>query len=70
MSRQMDYLMDEEIQLNFEIIHTLKILVQQTQWDSNNLKMKLEGLISQHDIIDSELYEIGFYDKPSKEVKR
>tara|TARA_B110000438_G_C15362803_1_gene457096 strand:- start:202 stop:402 length:201 start_codon:yes stop_codon:yes gene_type:complete len=66
----MDYLMDEEIQLNFEIIHTLKILVQQTQWDSNNLKMKLEGLISQHDIIDSELYEIGFYDKPSKEVKR
>ena len=70
MSRQMDHLMDEEIQLNFEIIHTLKILVQQTQWDSNNLKMKLEGLISQHDIIDSELYEIGFYDKPSKEVKR
>jgi hypothetical protein len=66
----MDHLMDEEIQLNFEIIHTLKILVQQTQWDSNNLKMKLEGLISQHDIIDSELYEIGFYDKPSKEVKR
>ena len=65
----MDHLMDEEIQLNFEIIHTLKILVQQTQWDSNNLKMKLEGLISQHDIIDSELYEIGFYDKPSKEVK-
>ena len=70
MSRQMDHLMDEEIQLNFEIIHTLKILVQQTQWDSNNLKMKLEGLISQHDIIDSKLYEIGFYDKPSKEVKR
>ena len=70
MSRQMDHLMDEEIQLNFEIIDTLKILVQQTQWDSNNLKMKLEGLISQHDIIDSELYEIGFYDKPSKEVKR
>ncbi|MBT6646350.1 MAG: hypothetical protein HOB51_02370 [Thaumarchaeota archaeon] len=69
MSRQMDHLMDEEIQLNFEIIDTLKILVQQTQWDSNNLKMKLEGLISQHDIIDSELYEIGFYDKPSKEVK-
>jgi len=69
LSRQMDHLMDEEIQLNFEIIHTLKILVQQTQWDSNNLKMKLEGLISQHDIIDSELYEIGFYDKPSKEVK-
>ena len=69
MSRQIDQLMDEEIELNFEIIHTLKVLVQQTQWDSNNLKMKLEGLISQHDIIDSELYEIGFYDKPSKEVK-
>ena len=70
MSRQMDQLMDEEIQLNFEIIDTLKILVQQSQWDSNNLKIKLERLISQHNIIDSELYEIGFYDKPSKEVKR
>ena len=61
--------MGEEIDLNFEIIHTLKILVKKTQWDSNNLKIKLEELISQHDIIDSELYEIGFYDKPSKEVK-
>ena len=70
MSRQMDQLMDEEIQLNFEIIDTLKVLVQHTQWDSNNLKIKLEELISQHDIIDSELCEIGFYDKPSKEVKR
>ena len=69
MSRQMDQLMDEEIQLNFEIIDTLKVLVQHTQWDSNNLKIKLEELISQHDIIDSELCEIGFYDKPSKEVK-
>ena len=69
MSRQMDQLMDEEIQLNFEIIDTLKVLVQHTKWDSNNLKIKLEELISQHDIIDSELYEIGFYDKPSKEVK-
>ena len=61
--------MDEEIELNFEIIDTLKVLVQHTQWDSNNLKMKLEELIRQHDIIDSELYEIGFYDKPSNEVK-
>ena len=69
MSRQMDHLMDEEIQLNFEIIDTLKVLVQHTKWDSNNLKIKLEELISQHDIIDSELCEIGFYDKPSKEVK-
>ena len=69
MSRQMDQLMDEEIQLNFEIIDTLKVLVQHTKWDSNNLKIKLEELISQHDIIDSELCEIGFYDKPSKEVK-
>ena len=65
----MDQLMDEEIQLNFEIIDTLKVLVQHTKWDSNNLKIKLEELISQHDIIDSELCEIGFYDKPSKEVK-
>ena len=61
--------MDEEIELNFEIIDTLKVLVQHTKWDSNNLKIKLEELISQHDIIDSELCEIGFYDKPSKEVK-
>ena len=69
MSRQMGQLMGEEIELNFEIINTLKILVQETQWDSNTLKIKLEELIRQHDIIDSELYEIGFYDKPSKEVK-
>ena len=69
MSRQMDQLMDEEIELNFEIIDTLKVLVQKTQWDSNNLKMKLEELIRQHNRIDSELYEIGFYDKPSTEVK-
>ena len=34
--------MDEEIELNFEIIDTLKVLVQHTQWDSNNLKIKLE----------------------------
>ena len=61
--------MDEEIELNFEIIDTLKVLVQQTQWDSNNLKIKLEELIRQHNRIDSELYKIGFYDKPSKEVK-
>ena len=61
--------MGEEIHLNFEIIHNLKILVKKTKWNSNTLKVKLEELISQHDIIDSELYEIGFYDKPSKEVK-
>ena len=64
MSRQMDQLMDEEINLNFEIIHTLKILVKETQWDSNTLKMKLEKLVIQHDKIDSELEKIGFYDKP------
>ena len=61
--------MGEEINLNFEIIRNLKILVKKTKWNSNTLKVKLEELISQHDIIDSELYEIGFYDKPSKEVK-
>ena len=65
----MDQLMGEEIHLNFEIIRNLKILVKKTKWNSNTLKVKLEELISQHDIIDSELYEIGFYDKPSKEVK-
>ena len=61
--------MDEEINLNFEIIHTLKILVKETQWDSNTLKIKLEALINQHDTIDYELDKIGFYDKPSEEVK-
>jgi hypothetical protein len=65
-SRQMDQLMGEEIDLNFEIIHTLKILVKKTQWDSNNLKIKLEELLSQHDTIDSELNKIGFYEKPSE----
>ena len=69
MSRQMDQLMGEEINLNFETIYNLKVLVKKTKWGSNTLKVKLEELISQHDIIDSELYEIGFYDKPSKEVK-
>ena len=66
MSRQMDQLMGEEIDLNFEIIHTLKILAQETQWDSNNLKIKLEELLSQHDTIDSELDRIGFYNKASE----
>ena len=61
--------MNEEIDLNFEIIHTLKILVEKTQWDSNTLKVKLEELLSQHDTIDSELDKIGFYDKPSEGVK-
>jgi len=65
-SRQMDQLMGEEIDLNFEIIHTLKILAQETQWDSNNLKIKLEELLSQHDTIDSELDRIGFYNKASE----
>jgi len=65
----MDQLMGEEIDLNFEIIHTLKILVKKTQWDSNTLKVKLEELLSQHDTIDSELNKIGFYDKPSEVVK-
>jgi hypothetical protein len=65
----MDQLMNEEIDLNFEIIHTLKILVQKTQWDSNTLKVKLEELLSQHDTIDSELDKIGFYDKPNEVVK-
>jgi hypothetical protein len=65
----MDQLMDEEINLNFEIIHTLKILVKKTQWDSNTLKVKLEELLSQHDTIDCELYKIGFYDKPIEGVK-
>ena len=58
--------MGEEIDLNFEIIHTLKILAQETQWDSNNLKIKLEELLSQHDTIDSELERIGFYNKASE----
>ena len=61
--------MGEEIDLNFEIIHTLKILVKKTQWDSNTLKVKLEKLLSQHDTIDFELDKIGFYDKPNEEVK-
>ena len=61
--------MGEEIDLNFEIIHTLKILVQKTQWDSNTLKVKLEELLSQHDTIDSELDKTGFYDKPNEVVK-
>ena len=65
MSRQMEQLMDEEIKISFEIIHTLKILVKKTQWDSNTLKVKLEELLSQHDTIDYELDKIGFYDKPS-----
>jgi len=69
LSRQMDQLMNEEIDLNFEIIHTLKILVQKTQWDSNTLKVKLEELLSQHDTIDSELDKTGFYDKPNEVVK-
>ena len=60
----MDQLMDEEIDLNFEIIHILKILVKQTQWKSHTRKIKLEYLLSQHDKIDSELEKIGFYDKP------
>ena len=58
--------MDEEIKISFEIIHTLKILVEKTQWNSNTLKVKLEELLSQHDTIDSELDKIGFYDKPSE----
>ena len=57
--------MGEEIHLNFEIIHNLKVLVKKTKWDSNALKIKLEELITQHDTIDSELDKIGFYDKPS-----
>ena len=57
--------MNEEIELTFEIIDTRKVLVQHTKWDSNNLKIILEELISQHDKIDSQLGEIGFYDKPS-----
>ena len=65
----MDQLMGEEIDLNFEIIHTLKILAQETQWDSNTLKAKLEELLSQHDTIDSQLDKIGFYDKPSEVFK-
>ena len=64
MSRQMDQLILEEIDLNFKIIHILKILVKQTQWKSHTRKMKLEYLLSQHDKIDSELEKIGFYDKP------
>ena len=59
----MDQLMDEEIKISFEIIHTLKILVEKTQWNSNTLKVKLEELLSQHDTIDSKLDKIGFYDK-------
>ena len=59
----MDQLILEEIDLNFKIIHILKILVKQTQWDSNTLKVKLENLVIQHDTIDSELDKIGFYDK-------
>jgi len=69
LSRQMDQLMGEEIDLNFEIIDTLKILVKKTQWGSNTLKVRLEELISQHDTIDFELDKIGFYDKPSEVVK-
>jgi len=65
----MDQLMGEEIDLNFEIIDTLKILVKKTQWGSNTLKVRLEELISQHDTIDFELDKIGFYDKPSEVVK-
>ena len=61
--------MDEEIKISFEIIHTLKILVQETQWNSNTLKAKLEELLSQHDTIDSQLDKIGFYDKPSEVFK-
>ena len=59
----MDQLILEEIDLNFKIIHILKILVKQTQWNSNTLKVKLEELLSQHNTIDSELDKIGFYDK-------
>ena len=59
----MEQLMDEEIKISFEIIHTLKILVEKTQWNSNTLKVKLVELLSQHDTIDSELDKIGFYDK-------
>jgi len=69
LSRQIEQLMEEEINLNFEIIHTLKILVEKTQWNSNTLKVKLEELLSQHDTIDFELDKIGFYDKPSEVVK-
>ena len=61
--------MGEEIDLNFEIIDTLKILVKKTQWGSNTLKVRLEELISQHDTIDFKLDKIGFYDKPSEVVK-
>jgi len=61
--------MDEEIKISFEIIHTLKILVKKTQWNSNTLKVKLEELLSQHDTVDSELDKIGFYDKPSEVFK-
>ena len=59
----MEQLMDEEIKISFEIIHTLKILVEKTQWNSNTLKVKLEELLSQHNTIDSKLEKIGFYDK-------
>ena len=65
----MNQLILSEIDLNFKIIHTLKILVKKTQWKSHTHKVKLEKLLSQHDKIDFELEKIGFYDKPSEVVK-
>ena len=61
--------MGEEIDLNFKIIHILKILVKKTQWNSHAHKVKLEELLKSHDKIDFELEKIGFYDKPSEVVK-
>ena len=59
----MDQLILEEIDLNFKIIHILKILVKKPQWQSHTRKVKLEELLSQHNTIDSKLDKIGFYDK-------
>jgi hypothetical protein len=61
--------MNEGMDLTSEIVYTLKILAQETQWDSNTLKAKLEGLLIQYDVVDSELNKIGFYDKSSEGVK-
>ena len=60
-NKRIDQLMDETIDLEHDIIFTVKTLAQETQWDSNILKTEVVTLLSQFDRIDSELRKIGFY---------
>ena len=55
--KQMDNLFDEKFEIEEKVLDDLRTLID-ADWDSNTVKLRLEGLVKERDKIYDELFKL------------